>query len=83
MVSEPGWLKTTSKDQIMLTTKQESLKILVLNKADYPTWKVKMILYLEAVDPDFIDRNTDGPLVPKKLVAKEGTTHEHYVGKIF
>ena len=58
----------------MSTTKQESLKILVLNKADYPTWKVKMILYLEAADIDFIDRITDGPHVPKKLVPKEGTT---------
>ena len=58
----------------MSTTEQESLKILVLNKADYPTWKIKMILYLEAADPDFIDRITDGPHVPKKLVPKEGTT---------
>ena len=65
----------------MSTTKQESLKIPVLNKVDYPTWKVKIILYFEAVDPDFIDRITDGPHVPKKLIPKEGTTPEHYVDK--
>ncbi|XP_017227897.1 spindle pole body component 110-like [Daucus carota subsp. sativus] len=65
----------------MSTTKQESLKILVLNKADYPTWKVKIILYHEAADPDFNDRITDGPHVPKKLVPKEGTTPEHYMDK--
>ena len=81
MVSERGWLITTSKDRIMSTTKQKSLKIPVLNKADYLTWKVKMILYLEAADPDFNDRITDGPHLTKKLVPPEGTTPEHYVDK--
>ena len=76
-----GSLFTISKDRIMSTTKQESLKIVVLNKDDYLTWKVKIILYLEAADPYFIDMITDGPYVPKKLVAKEGTTPEHYVDK--
>ena len=65
----------------MSTTKQESLKISVLNKANYPTWKVRMILYLEFTDPDFIDRIIDGPHVPKKLAPKEGTTPEHYADK--
>ena len=81
MLSEPGWLIATSKDRIMSTTKPESLKIPVLNKTDYPTWKVKMILYLEAADPHFIDMITDVPHVPKKLVPKEGTTPEHSVDK--
>ena len=40
-----------------------------------------MILYLESIDSDFIDRITDGPHVPKKLVPKEGTTPEHFVDK--
>ena len=39
------------------------------------------MLYLEAADPDFIDRNTDGPHVPKKLIPQNGTTPEHYVDK--
>ena len=40
-----------------------------------------MILYLEAVDPDFVDRITDGPHIPKKLIPQDGTTPEHYVDK--
>ena len=35
-----------------------------------------MILYLEATDPDFIDKITDGPHVPKKLIPQDGTTPE-------
>ena len=62
----------------MSTTKQESLKIVVLNKADYPTWKVKMILYLKAADPKFIDRIPDGPDVLKKLIPQDWTIPEHY-----
>ena len=66
----------------MSTTKHESIKIPVINKADYPTWKVKMMMYLEAADPDVTDRITKGPHVPKKLVPQEGTTPEHYVDKL-
>ena len=58
----------------MSTTKHESLKIPVLNKDDYPIWKVKMMLYLEATDPDFVDRITDGRHIPKKLIPQDGTT---------
>ena len=39
-------------------------------------------MYFEATNPDFIDRITDGPHVPKKLVPREGTIPEHYVGKL-
>ena len=39
------------------------------------------MLYLEAADPDFVDRTTDGPLIPKKLIPQYGTTPEHYVDK--
>ena len=66
----------------MSTTKHESIKIAVINKADYPTWKVKMMMYLEAVDPDVTNRIIDGPNVRKKLVPQEETTPEHYVDKL-
>ena len=41
-----------------------------------------MLLYLETADPDFIDRITNGPHVPKKRVPQEGTTLEHYLDKM-
>ena len=50
--------------------------------ADYPTWKVNMMMYLEAVDHGFIEKIVDGPNVPKKLVPQEGTTPEHYMHKL-
>ena len=69
----------------MSTTKYEQIRILVLKKSEYSTWKVKMLMFLEATDPDILDRIHDGPHEPKKLVPTavvDGTTvHEHYVAK--
>ena len=69
----------------MSTTKYEHIRIPVLKKSDYSTWKVKMLMFLEATDPDFIDRINDGPHEPKKLVPAavvDGiTVPEHYVAK--
>ena len=69
----------------MSTTKYEQIRILVLKKSEYSTWKVKMLMFLEATDPDFLDRIHDGPHEPKKFVPTavvDGTTvPEHYVAK--
>ena len=40
----------------------------MLNKAEYATWKVKMMMFLEATDCDYLERIQDGPFVPKKLI---------------
>ena len=69
----------------MSTTKYEHIRIPVLKKSDYSTWKVKMLIFLEATDPDYIDRINDGPHEPRKLVPAavvDGiTVPEHYVAK--
>ena len=69
----------------MSTTKYEDIRIPVLKISDYSTWKVKMLMFLEATDPDYIDRINDGPHEPKKLVPAavvDGiTVPEHYVAK--
>ena len=69
----------------MSTTKYEHIRIPVLKKSDYSTWKVKMLMFLEATDPDYIDRINDGPHEPRKLVPSavvDGVTiPEHYVAK--
>ena len=41
-----------------------------------------MLMYLEATDPDYLDRIYDGPYVPKRLVARTEELPEHYVQKI-
>ena len=69
----------------MSTTKYEHIRIPVLKKSDYSTWKVKMLMFPEATDPNYIDRINDGPHEPRKLVPAavvDGITiPEHYVAK--
>ena len=65
----------------MFGNKYENIKILVLNKSEYLTWKVQMLMYLEASDPDYVDRVNDGPYLPKKIVPQTPTEPEHFVIK--
>ncbi|KAK1397404.1 hypothetical protein POM88_007267 [Heracleum sosnowskyi] len=65
----------------MSTTKYESMKIPILKKSEYLTWKVKMLMYLEAMDPDYLDRIRDGPYIPTRIIERTETVPEHYVVK--
>ena len=69
----------------MSGSKYESIKIPILKKTEYSTWKVKMMMFLEAADCDYLDRIHDGPYVPTKLVPQVNTdgktVPEHYVIK--
>ncbi|KAK1360845.1 hypothetical protein POM88_045319 [Heracleum sosnowskyi] len=50
------------------------MKIPMLKKSEFSTWKVKMLMYLEASDPDYIDRISNGPFIPTEPVAATETT---------
>ena len=63
----------------MFGNKYENIRILVLKKTEYLTWKVKMLMYLEASDPNYVDRVNDGPYLPKKIVPQTSTEPEHFV----
>lgn len=69
----------------MSGNKYESIRIPILKKAEYPTWRVKMLMFLEATDPDYIDRINEGQYKPTKLVPQttvEGSViPEHYALK--
>ncbi|KAK1378454.1 hypothetical protein POM88_025198 [Heracleum sosnowskyi] len=65
----------------MSITNYESMKIPILKKSEYPTWKVKTLMYLEAMDPDYLDRIRDEPYIPTRLVERTETVLEHYVVK--
>ncbi|KAL8148867.1 hypothetical protein AgCh_006027 [Apium graveolens] len=39
----------------------------ILRASEYPIWKVKMTMFLEATDPEYLDRINDGPYKPTKL----------------
>ena len=52
----------------MFGNKYENFKIPVLKKTEYSTLRVKMLMYLIALDPDYIDRINDVPYLPRKIV---------------
>ena len=78
MVSELTDKFTIRNGLNMSLNKYESIKIPILKKTEYPTWKVKMLMYLEATDPDYLDVINDGPFMPIKLVPATPTVAEHY-----
>lgn len=63
----------------MYGRKYETIKIHVLKKAEYSKWKVKMLMYLEAADLEYLDMMNDGSYVPKKMVLLTPTVPEHYI----
>ncbi|XP_074377129.1 uncharacterized protein LOC141718651 [Apium graveolens] len=65
----------------MSGSKYESMKIPILKKADYSTWKVKMLMFLESIDDSYVDIINDGPLYPEKVVPMTPTDPEHYIRK--
>ncbi|KAK1379053.1 hypothetical protein POM88_025797 [Heracleum sosnowskyi] len=58
----------------MSGNRYETMKIPMLKKTEFSTWKVKMLMYLEASDPDYIDRISNGPFIPTEPVAATETT---------
>ena len=65
----------------MFGNKFENFKIHVLKKTEYSTWRVKMLMYLEASDPDYIDRINEGPYLPRKIVPQIETEPEQFIIK--
>ena len=57
----------------------------MLNKDEYPTWKVKMMMFLGATNYDYLDIIHDGPLIARKLIpstiVEEVNQLEHYALK--
>ena len=58
---------STDKVQPSSVSRYESIRIPILKPAEYPIWKVKMTMFLEATDPEYLDRIYDGPHKPTKL----------------
>jgi gag-polypeptide of LTR copia-type/Zinc knuckle len=65
----------------MSNNRHDNVKIPILKTNEYPTWRVKMLLHLRAMDPDYLDRINDGPYIPSTLVPRTDTVPEHYVPK--
>ncbi|KAK1352395.1 hypothetical protein POM88_053334 [Heracleum sosnowskyi] len=48
-------------------SRYETIMVPILRPVEYPIWKVKMTMFLEATDPEYLDRINDGPHMPTKL----------------
>ena len=59
----------------------ESIRVPILRPSEYPIWKVKMMMFLEATDLEYLDRINDGPHKPTRLIAGVGGVKEQYVPK--
>ena len=50
----------------------ESIRAPILRASEYPVWKVKMVMFLEATDPEYLDIIYDGPHMPTKISVAVG-----------
>ncbi|KAK1379814.1 hypothetical protein POM88_026558 [Heracleum sosnowskyi] len=57
----------SEKVQPTSVSRYETIRVPILKPAEYPVWKVKMTMFLEATDPEYLDRIYDGPHKPTKL----------------
>ncbi|KAK1393572.1 hypothetical protein POM88_012628 [Heracleum sosnowskyi] len=55
------------KVQSASVSRYESIRVPMLKPVEYPIWKVKMTMFLEATDSEYLDRIYDGPHMPTKL----------------
>ncbi|KAK1360613.1 hypothetical protein POM88_045087 [Heracleum sosnowskyi] len=55
------------KVQPTSVSRYETIRVPILKPVEYPIWKVKMTMFLEATYPEYLDRINDGPHMPTKL----------------
>ncbi|KAL8098810.1 hypothetical protein AgCh_031511 [Apium graveolens] len=63
--TKPTKSEETQKTQTH--SRYETIKVPILRPSKYPIWKVKMAMFLEATDPEYLDRINEGPHKPTKL----------------
>lgn len=57
----------TEKTQTTTNSRYESIRVPILKASKYPLRKGKMTMFLEATDPECLERIYDGPYMPTKL----------------
>ncbi|KAL8098276.1 hypothetical protein AgCh_031153 [Apium graveolens] len=65
----------------MFGSKYKSMKIPILKKTDYSTWRVKMLMFLEAIDDAYVEIIKIVPLYPMKTIAMTVDAPGHYIRK--
>ncbi|KAL8114593.1 hypothetical protein AgCh_021454 [Apium graveolens] len=51
----------------LYSIRYETIRVPILRPSEYPIWKVKMAMFLEATDPEYLDRINEGSYKPTKL----------------
>ena len=59
--------KTEEPPKTHIHSRYETIRVPILNSSEYPVWKVRMTMFLEATDPEYLDRINEGTHKPTKL----------------
>ncbi|KAL8092951.1 hypothetical protein AgCh_034998 [Apium graveolens] len=59
--------KTEESPKTQIQSRYETIRVSILRPSEYPIWKVRMTMFLEATDPEYLDRIKEGPHKPTKL----------------
>ncbi|KAL8156029.1 hypothetical protein AgCh_001195 [Apium graveolens] len=71
--------KTEEPPKTQIQSRYETIRVSILKPSEYPIWKVRMTIFLEATDPEYLDRIKEGPHKPTKLaVAVAGEEQRPY-----
>ncbi|KAL8118401.1 hypothetical protein AgCh_016070 [Apium graveolens] len=60
--------KTEEPSKTQIQSRYETIRVPILRPSEYSIWKVRMTMFLEATDPEYLDRIKEGPHKPTKLV---------------
>ncbi|KAL8121919.1 hypothetical protein AgCh_018595 [Apium graveolens] len=59
--------KTQETQNTQTHSRYETIRVPILRPSEYPIWKVKMAMFLEVTDPEYLDKINEGPYKPTKL----------------
>ncbi|KAL8124850.1 hypothetical protein AgCh_012490 [Apium graveolens] len=59
--------KTEETQKTQTRSRYETIRVPILRTSEYPIWKVKMAMFLEATNPEYLDIINEGPHKPTKL----------------
>ena len=59
--------KTEETPKTQIHNRYETIRVPILRPSEYPIWKVKMAIFMEATDPEYLNRINEGPHKPTKL----------------
>ncbi|XP_063945935.1 uncharacterized protein LOC135151418 [Daucus carota subsp. sativus] len=62
-------------------SRYESIRVPILRASEYPVWKMKMVMFLEATDPVYLVKIYDGPHMPTKLSVAVGDEPQKMIPK--